>query len=152
MTSATERFKNRTRPLVAARTDDLTVTLQGSSDLETAQPPVLEQAASPSSFRDVDTGLQKLKDELEALPKVGNFQLRVEEQYKVQIKQVADQNGITPETLIQGLWIAAQGRPDLIEEAVTEAKVHHQRRERAAELKIAITRATRALEKLKTLK
>jgi len=151
MTSATERFKNRTRPVVAARTDDLSAALQGSSDLETTHPPIVEQPSSSSSIRDVDTGLQKLKDELKALPKVGNFQLRVEEQYKAQIKQVADQNGITPETLIQGLWIVAQGQPDLIEEAVTEAKVHHQRRERAAELKIAITRATRALEKLRTL-
>lgn len=145
--SAAELFAARTRQVVPPRTDDL---------IESLYP--TEVSASESSLRaanDVhqlqpnDAGLKDLQNELEALPKIGNFQLRFEEPIKEQIKQVASQTGLTPETLLQGLWVTAQRQASLMTEAVAEAKEHHKRRERAAELKNSITRLSNLLKKLR---
>ncbi len=151
MTSATDRFKNRIRPVVASRTDDVAASMKGAPPETVVSAASEGKDLSTDKSGTLDIGLQRLKDELEALPKVGNFQLRLEDDYKAQIKVIAERGKVTPETLLQGLWEVAQSRPGLIDEAITEAKMHHKRRERAAELKIAITRATNALEKVQTL-
>jgi len=152
MSSATDRFKNRIRPVVASRTDDVTSSMQGAAAPEPILPLALEaKYPSISEAGTGDLGLQRLKDELKGLPKVGNFQLRFEEHYKAQIKEAAEQGDITPETLLQGLWEVTHNRPELIEEAISKAKAHHKRRERASELKVAITRATKVLEKMQPL-
>ena len=91
-----------------------------------------------------------MQNELDALPKVRNFQLRFEEPIKEQIKQIASQTGLTPETLLQGLWVTVQRHSSVMTEAVAEAKEHHKRRERAAELKNSITRLSNLLKKLRT--
>lgn len=162
--NATERFLNRTRPTVPTRVDEVTVSLQstGNSDPEaiplsittTSSDSVEEpdEAEKPkpkaSSRSSSNSGLRLLEEELASLPKVVNFQLRFEDQYKQQIQKVADKAGITPETLLQALWVIAQSNPSLLEEAINEGKQHHARRERARQLKPAITRAKRTLEKL----
>lgn len=146
--SAAELFAARTRQVVPPRTDDLTESLYPA-----------EVSTSETSFRAAndahqlesnDTGLKALQNELEALPKIGNFQLRFEEPIKEQIKQIASQTGLTPETLLQGLWTIAQKQESVMTEAVAEAKEHHKRRERAAELKNSITRLSNLLKKLRT--
>lgn len=122
--------------------------MQGAPLPEPLPSPIFEpKVLSTNDAGTPDLGLQRLKDELEALPKVGNFQLRFEEHYKAQIKGVAERGKVTPETLLQGLWEVVQSRPGLIEEAIVKAKTHHERRERASELKITLTRATKALQK-----
>lgn len=151
MSSATDRFKNRIRPVVASRTDDVASSMQAAAPEPTLPKALEAKYPSISEAGTGDLGLQKLRDELKALPKVGNFQLRFEEHYKAQIKEAADHGDITPETLLQGLWEVAQSRPGLIEDAIAEAKAHHKRRERASELKVAITRATKVLEKIQPL-
>lgn len=156
--TAADRFMNRTRPTVDKRVDEVSASLQsstGSPDIE-ADPtpdkpmPVRERTNNNnnSATAPVDFGISALERELASLPKVANFQLRVEEGYKRQIQQAADQAGVTPETLLQGLWAVAQDRTGLLEDAITEARIHHARRARAQELKPAITRAKRTAEKL----
>lgn len=146
--SAAELFATRTRQVVPSRTDDLTESLYPT-----------EVSLSESSLRTTnevhqlqpnDAGLKALQNELEALPKVGNFQLRFEEPIKEQIKEIASQTGLTPETLLQGLWVTAQRHSSIMKEAVAEAKEHHKRRERAADLKNSITRLSNLLKKLRT--
>lgn len=146
--SAAELFASRTRQVVPHRTDDLTESLYPN-----------EVSLSESSLRAIndehqlqpnDAGLKALHNELDALPKVGNFQLRFEEPIKEQIKQIASQTGLTPETLLQGLWVTVQRHSSVMTEAVAEAKEHHKRRERAAELKNSITRLSNLLKKLRT--
>jgi len=139
--SATELFANRQRAIVPNRTDELllspTVTTPTSSTVPQAQ-------------ENNTTGLQDLQAQLDALPKVETFQLRFEEQYKKKIKEVADREGVTPETLLQALWVVAEKSPTLMNEAIAEAKEHHKRRETASTLKTTITRLSNTLKKLNT--
>lgn len=144
--SAAELFANRTRQVVPPRTDDLTESLYSPEPSLAATP--VKAINESQSFQTGDDGLRALQNELESLPKVGNFQLRFEEPIKEQIKEVALSTGLTPETLLQGLWVIAQKQPSLMSDAITEAKEHHQRRERAAELKNSITRLSKLLKKL----
>lgn len=143
--SAAELFASRTRQVVPPRTDDIT---ESFYSLETSTASIGVEAISDSqAFPSGDSGLKALQNELELLPPVGNFQLRFEEPIKKQIKEVANQTGLTPETLLQGLWVIAQSQPAVMSKAITEAQDHHQRRERAAELKNSITRLSKLLRK-----
>lgn len=144
--SAAELFANRTRQVVPPRTDDIIDSLHSPEPSTAITPvePISESQASQAG----DSGLKALQNELELLPKIGNFQLRFEEPIKQQIKEVANQTGLTPETLLQGLWVIAQSQPVVMSEAIAEAQEHHQRRERAAELKNSITRLSKLLKKL----
>ncbi|GEM_PF-657725 len=153
--TAADRFMNRTRPTVEKRVDEVSASLQsntGSPATEADSTPAksmpVKERSNNLTAAPVDFGISALERELAALPKVVNFQLRVEEGYKRQIQQAADQAGVTPETLLQGLWAVAQDRPGLLEDAIAEARIHHARRARAQELKPAITRAKRTAEKL----
>lgn len=154
--TATERFLNRSRPTVAPRVDEISASLQArveasTTELEPTPPasdPVTEERTPKPKAAKVDFGIAALEKELASLPKVVNFQLRVEESYKRQIQQAADKAGVTPETLLQGLWAVAQDKPGLLQEAIGEARIHHARRARAQELKPAITRAKRTIERL----
>lgn len=153
--SATDRFLNRSRPTVAARVDEVSASLQSKAGTPTTEsepmpspPPVVEEKQTKLKAVKVDFGISALEKELASLPKVVNFQLRFEEGYKTQIQKAADKAGVTPETLLQGLWAVTQDRPGLLEAAIDEARVHHARRARAQELKPAITRAKRTAEKL----
>jgi hypothetical protein len=74
--------------------------------------------------------------------------LRVEEQYKAQIQHLAEQEGLTPETLLQGLWVVVQNQPQIIQQSISEGRKHHKRRQRAAELKVALTRVSKVLGKI----
>lgn len=144
--SAAELFASRTRQVVPPRTDDITESLYSPEPSPAITP--VEDISESQPFQAGDSGLRTLQNELESLPKVGNFQLRFEEPIKEHIKEVALSTGLTPETLLQGLWIIAQSKPSLMSDAITEAKEHHQRRERAAELKNSITRLGNLLKKL----
>lgn len=136
--SAAELFASRTRQSVPPRTDDITESLYSPESFPAALS--VESASERQQTRTGDDGLKALQNELDNLPKVRNFQLRFEEPIKEHIKEVALSTGLTPETLLQGLWVIAQKQPLLMSEAVAEAERHHQRRERAAELKNSITR------------
>lgn len=144
--SAAELFASRTRQVVPPRTDDITESLYAPEPFPAAQS--VESASESQQAQIGDDGLKALQNELETLPKVGNFQLRFEEPIKEHIKEIALSTGLTPETLLQGLWVIAQKQPLLMSEAVSEAKKHHQRRERAAELKNSITRLSKLLKKM----
>lgn len=144
--SAAELFASRTRQVVPPRTDDI---IESLYSLEPSPATSSVEAISESqAFQTGDSGLKALQNELELLPQVGNFQLRFEEPIKKQIKEVANQTGLTPETLLQGLWVIAQSEPAVMSKAITEAQEHHQRRDRAAELKNSITRLSKLLKKL----
>jgi glycosyltransferase involved in cell wall biosynthesis len=145
--SAAELFASRTRQVVPPRTDDITESFYSPEPSKATTP--VEAISESQAFPAGDSGLKALQNELELLPQVGNFQLRFEEPIKKQIKEVANQTGLTPETLLQGLWVIAQNQPVLMAEAIAEAQEHHQRRERAAELKNSITRLSKLLKKLK---
>jgi hypothetical protein len=125
---------------VSPRTDDLTETLYSAKS--TSGQPAAASSAAPINF----PGLEELELELESLPKVSNFQLRFEEPYKDAIKAAASEAGVTPETLLQAVWVVVQRRPGLMTEAIAEAHEHHQRRDRAAELKNSITRLRKLLQ------
>lgn len=144
--SAAELFASRTRQVVPPRTDDITESLY--TDEPSFAEPAAASASESQQSQTSDGGLKALQNELETLPKVGNFQLRFEEPIKEQIKEAALSTGLTPETLLQGLWVIAQRQPLLMASAIAEAKEHHQRRERAAELKNSITRLSKLLKKL----
>lgn len=144
--SAAELFASRTRQVVPPRTDDI---IESLYSLEPSPATSSVEAISESqTFQTGDSGLKALQNELELLPQVGNFQLRFEEPIKKQIKEVANQTGLTPETLLQGLWVIAQSQPAVMSKAIIEAQEHHQRRDRAAELKNSITRLSKLLKKL----
>jgi hypothetical protein len=144
--SAAELFASRARQVVTPRTDDLTESLYPT------EPPLAESSTPAgddvSQLQPHDAGLKALQSQLESLPKVDNFQLRFEGPIKEQIKEAANQTGLTPETLLQGLWVIAQNNASLMNQAIAEAKEHHKRRERAAELKNSITRLSKLLKKL----
>jgi hypothetical protein len=154
--SAADRFLNRSRPTVAPRVDEISASLQSKAETPITEPepmpspsaPVIEEKPAKPKAAKVDFGINALEKELASLPKVVNFQLRFEEGYKAQIQKAAEKAGVTPETLLQGLWAIAQAKPGMLEEVIDEARVHHARRARAQELKPAITRAKRTIEKL----
>jgi len=154
--SAADRFLNRSRPTVEPRVDEISASLQSKAGTPTTEPepmplpaaPAIEEKPARPKAAKVDFGISALEKELASLPKVVNFQLRFEEGYKAQIQKAADKAGVTPETFLQGLWAVAQAKPGMLEEAIDEARVHHARRARAQELKPAITRAKRTIEKL----
>ncbi len=150
--TATDRFLNRARPTVEKRVDEVSASLQSNTGSPIIEPepmpaPILEEKPGKTKAAKQDYGITALERELASLPTVVNFQLRVEQQYKQQIQREADKAGVTPETLLQGLWEVAQDRPGLLEDAIAEALIHHARRARAQELKPAITRAKRTIAK-----
>lgn len=142
--SASEIFAKRQTKTVRSRSDDLTDSLisqdrVGVNDQSDTEPSSLET--------NLALNLEALEAELTSLPEISNFQLRFESPIKEAIKEYAKENGVTPETLLQGLWIVVLNEyQHILPEAVKEAKLHKRRRARAAELKNSITRLTKLLQ------
>lgn len=144
--SASEMFAQRKAQSVNPRSDKL-------SDSVTSQSALTEDSSINSDVNqskgDPALSLQSLQHELDALPKVTNFQLRFEDDLKGEVKDFAREQGVTPETLLQGLWTVIQrDHPDLMSKAIDEARIHKGRRSKAAELKNSITRLSKLLESL----
>lgn len=144
--SASEMFAQRKAQSVSPRSDKL-------SDSVASQSALTEDSSINSEVSqgkgDPALSLQSLQQELDALPKVTNFQLRFEDDLKSEVKDFAREQGVTPETLLQGLWTVIQkDYPELMSKAVDEARTHKGRRSKAAELKNSITRLSKLLESL----
>lgn len=120
--NATNRFLNRNRPSVPPRTDEISQALK--------QEP------------------KNLSDVLEGLPKITTFQLRVEEGYKSQIQAIAREMGVTPETLIQGIWDKVQDQPQLLQEAGAIAQRHLQTRKKLGKVRFAHSRTSKILSEM----
>jgi hypothetical protein len=139
--SAAEILAKRGRTSVPERQEQLTEFI-GSEVREASNPSMTQQSAPEVDPRSV---IAQWKDELAQLPEISNFMLRVESDIKEDFQTYARKNGVTAETLLQGLWSIAKQNPQLLETAMGEAKVHHSRRTRASELKNLITRAEKTL-------
>lgn len=137
--SATERFKNRTRPTVNRQLDEVSAAIH-----EPVTVPVRQevQEVETSSIQ----SLKMLKAQLEALPKTAsNFQLRFTEETKTEIQDVARGEKLTPETLLEGIWAIVKDDPVLMKKALDKAKANLVSRKKAAALKNTITRIEKAL-------
>jgi hypothetical protein len=128
--SASDRFKNRANRPVVVRSDSLLPTDE--------QPRQAEKTSTPvAPAKDIAS----LEAELEALPKVSAYyQVRLAEQTRDEIKAFAQQNDITPELLIEGLWEVIKDKSGQTATAVEIARTRGDLRKRAARLKGAITR------------
>jgi hypothetical protein len=139
--SAAELLANRGRAQVARRNDDL----QNFIGTQQASEEVLTAPTNTSSKVDSGDLISTWKEELQSLPEISNFMLRVEQSTKESLQMYAKKKGVTAETLIQAMWIKLQEDSSMLEAALIEAQKHHGRRVRAAELKNLITRAGKML-------
>lgn len=139
--SAAELLANRGRAQVARRNDDL----QNFIGTQQVSEEVLTAAINTSSKVDSGDLLSIWKEELQSLPEISNFMLRVEQSTKESLQMYAKKQGVTAETLIQAMWIKLKEDSAMLEAALIEAQKHHGRRVRAAELKNLITRAEKIL-------
>jgi hypothetical protein len=138
--SATDRFKNRTRPQVVRKGDEMVEMIKTPSD------EIFDVAEVPQSAGEVPTGLEALKAQLDALPKTSsNFQLRFDEITKTEIQDRARDEKVTPETLLEGIWAAVKDDPALFAKAVGIARTNLAGRKKAAALKNTITRLEKVL-------
>lgn len=135
--SAAEILASRGKSQVASRNDNLSDLL--GEEQNQAQDSL---SSPPAETPDI---VSQWKNELEQLPKISNFMLRVESDIKEDIQTWARKQGITAETLIQGMWVLMSQNENQLNKALKEGKKHHQRRSRAAELKNLITRAEKNL-------
>lgn len=135
--SAAQLLANRGRAKVASRNDDL------QNLIGTQQTSVEELTVDSKPPTKVDSGdlISTWKQELQSLPEISNFMLRVEQSTKESLQMYAKKQGVTAETLIQAMWIMLREDSVMLEIALKEAQKHHGRRVRAAELKNLITRA-----------
>jgi hypothetical protein len=139
--SAAELLANRGRAQVARRTDDL----QNFIGTQQVSEEVLTPATNTSSKVDSGNLISTWKEELQSLPEISNFMLRVEQSTKESLQMYAKKQGVTAETLIQAMWIKIKEDSAMLEAALIEAQKHHGRRVRAAELKNLITRAEKMM-------
>lgn len=135
--SAAELLANRGRAKVASRNDDLKNLIGTKQDAEE------KTALDPRPLENFDTGnlISTWKQELQSLPEISNFMLRVEQSIKEDLQLYAKKQGVTAETLIQAMWLVVKGDSKMLETVLVDAQIHHKRRARAAELKNLITRA-----------
>jgi hypothetical protein len=139
--SAAELLAQRGRTKVPDRDDHLT-DLIGTQRLSERLSGDNGNYSSTSDHTDL---VSKWKEELEDLPEISNFMLRVEKEIKEELQTYAKKQGLTAETLIQAMWVALKQDPKTTKFVLTEAKKHHQRRARAAELKNLVTRAEKVM-------
>jgi hypothetical protein len=135
--SAAELLAKRGRAKVASRNDDLN-NLIGTKQNSEERPTV---DSSPGAKIETGDLISDWKQELQSLPEISNFMLRVEQSTKEEIQSYAKKQGVTAETLIQAMWISVKEDSERLQSVLVQAQKHHKRRARAAELKNLITRA-----------
>jgi hypothetical protein len=135
--SASELLSQRGRTTVAPRSDDISEII--SKPLE-SEP---DKSVSQPIKSDATDLIGGWKEELEGLPAIANFMLRVEQDIKDELQSYAKKQSVTAETFIQAMWIVLKQNPEQFKVVLAEASKHHYRRSRAAELKNLITRASK---------
>lgn len=135
--SAAELLSLRGRTTVATRSDDISEIISKPLDSEP------DKSISQPTKSDTTDLIGGLKEELESLPAIANFMLRVEQDIKDELQSYAKKQGVTSETFIQAMWIVLKQDPEQIKVVLAEAFKHHYRRSRASELKNLITRASK---------
>lgn len=133
--SATDRFKNRARPQVSTRTDEVAASLQQQPNLQQEQLPPSLPPQSKSGGQ-----VEELQAELASLPKISSFHLRVEDPIKEAISAYARAEKVTPETLLQAFWEVSADNPELLKKTTEVARQHRARRDRGAKIKTLLSR------------
>ncbi len=115
-----------------------------SASLKSNRPPSSEEKAS-TEIKDeqdssaIDEGsieLQRLKEELDSLPKVGKrLAVHLEQEVRADLIRLCDSQEITPETFIESACAWLHSKPELIEEIVADAKLRLRTRKRAGLLR-----------------
>ena len=145
--SAAQLLAERGKAKVTPRTDDLNELVHLSqSDITSSEDNQTLQRENGQLKNETNNPLDDFKQELSQMPVISNFMLRIEQNIKEEIQSHSKKNGITPETLFQAMWVVLKADSKQLEKITLEAKDHHKRRTRAAELKHLVTRALKALE------
>ncbi len=97
---------------------------------------------TPATPQPVDP-IAALEEELAAYPTISGKKVgvRLEEEILNEIQTLCRDNGITPETLLEGLYTVCKGKAALMRNVIKEAQTRYQQRTEAGNIRSLITKS-----------